>query len=146
MWARMLDIFKYVWHNPIVQFACFTVVEGVYIILRKKTGRNYSQYHLEKNDNNTSSINEAVSDLIIDNNTKNEKEVVAEEAKSKKESKKKKEVILEDKPKAKKTRKRSIDNLDNSANESTDKPKRKRTVKRVAVKKIEETSTEEKSN
>lgn len=148
MWARMLNILKYVWQNPIVQFACFTVIEGVYLILRKKTGKTFSQYRMEKK--SSSDINEAVADMIIIDNKEEkpetEVEVVAEEAKPKRKSaRKKKEVILEEELKQKKTRKRTVKTLESGDKVAEPvKPKRKRAVKRVAVKEAEPATEEKK--
>ena len=133
MWARLINIFKYMWQNPIVQFACLTVVEGVYVILRKKTGKTISKYNKKSDD----SINEAVADLIVG---EDKSTVVAEEAKPKKSTKKKKVVDLEEEPRPKKTKKRTIKKLEEDK-VAEDKPKRKRTSKRVHV-----NTTEEKSN
>ena len=137
MWAKMFNILKYVWQNPIVQFACFTVIEGVYLILRKKTKRNFSQYRMEKAEKTSPEINEAVAELIIgeDKPEESEKEVVAEEAKPKKARRKKKEVILEEEPKPKKTRRRAVKKLEEG--DKVAQPKRKRAAKRVAVKEVE---------
>lgn len=145
MWARLLNILKYVWQNPIVQFACFTVIEGIYLILRKKTGRSFSQYRMEKK--SSPAVNEAVADIIIGNDDKEqepEKEVVAEEAKPKKDHRKKKAVVLEEEPKPKKTRKRTVKSLEDGDKVAEVKPKRKRVTKRVTVKKAEESAIEEK--
>jgi hypothetical protein len=146
MWARLLNILKYVWQNPVVQFACFTVIEGLYLILRKKSGRSFSQYRMEKK--SSPDVNEAIADMIVGNDNKEqepEKEVVAEEAKPKKARCKKKEVVLEEEPKPKKTRKRTVKKLEEGDKVAEAKPKRRRVTKRVTVKKEEEPSTEEKN-
>ena len=145
MWARLLNILKYVWQNPIVQFACFTVIEGIYLILRKKTGRSFSQYRMEKK--SSPEVNEAVADMIVGDDNKEqepEKEIVAEEAKPKTTRRNKKEIVLEEEPKPKKTRKRTVKKLEEGDKVAEVKPKRRRATKRVTVKKEEEPSTKEK--
>ena len=145
MWARLLNILKHVWQNPVVQFACFTVIEGLYLILRKKSGRSFSQYRMEKK--SSPEVNEVVADMIVGDENKEqepEKEVIAEEAKPKKTRRNKKEIVLEEEPKPKKTRKRTVKSLEDGDKVAEAKPKRKRATKRVTVKKAEETATEEK--
>ena len=145
MWARLLNILKYVWQNPIVQFACFTVIEVIYLILRKKTGRSFSQYRMEKK--SSPEVNEAVADMIVGDDNKEqepEKEIVAEEAKPKTTRRNKKEIVLEEEPKPKKTRKRTVKKLEEGDKVAEVKPKRRRATKRVTVKKEEEPSTKEK--
>jgi hypothetical protein len=134
-----------VWQNPVVQFACFTVIEGLYLILRKKSGRSFSQYRMEKK--SSPEINEAVADMIVGDDNKDqepEKEVIAEEAKPKTTRRNKKEIVLEEELKPKKTRKRTVKSLEDGDKVAETKPKRRRMTKRVTVKKEEESTTEEK--
>lgn len=43
MWARFINIMKYVWKNPIVQFACFTILEWVVVVFHKSTKNKFKK-------------------------------------------------------------------------------------------------------
>lgn len=44
MWARFVNIMKYVWKNPIVQFACFTILEWAVVIFHKSTKNKFKKH------------------------------------------------------------------------------------------------------
>ena len=43
MWARFINIMKYVWKNPIVQFACFTILEWAVVVFHKSTKNKFKK-------------------------------------------------------------------------------------------------------
>ena len=43
MWQRFANIMKYVWKNPIVQFACFVILEWVVILFHKSTRNKFKK-------------------------------------------------------------------------------------------------------
>ena len=47
MWTRFINIMKYVWKNPIVQFACFTILEWVIVVFHKSTKNKFKKKSIE---------------------------------------------------------------------------------------------------
>ncbi len=47
MWARFINIMKYVWKNPIVQFACFTILEWAVVVFHKSTKNKFKKKTIE---------------------------------------------------------------------------------------------------
>ena len=43
MWVKFLNIMKHVWRNPVVQFACFTLLDWVTFMFHRSTKHKFNK-------------------------------------------------------------------------------------------------------
>ena len=81
MWTRFLNIMKYVWKNPVVQFACFTLLDWLMFMFHKSTKHRFNKnkkLNMSRSENYSIGTNEDVPEVEPEKTKKNAEPVAVE--------------------------------------------------------------------
>lgn len=142
MWARFINIMKYVWKNPIVQFACFTILEWAVVVFHKSTKNKFKKKSIEAitdacSQDYSVGTNEDTPEIEPNEKSETVTEVVVEKPKRTRRTVKKKVVEKVEEPKPAKP-KRTVKKKPSTT--KTEEPvKKPRTRKKKTTEKVEDT-------